>query len=380
MKYFFKKNKAISIVLAAAMVSTLAAESADNALYKTLKTVATDSSESDDESELSGKVLNDVFGETVFYRWEEVTRNNYPKDSEEHLSLFFWGHKNENASMALAPDCIYMGPNATPLPGVKNQMDKTTAWSSRFDGANSISEHSCYFIKMEDRGLGTNRDEVKPEKKVFFTSDDKHGFMVKYLGMGGKYPNYQIRLQSDNGTNYYLEADEDSSQGMLDIETHNNLDKWTFEWYTDKDDNRGEVWDLYHDDGKNDDEHMINSCGFLTVADWGHNYDQDARWFIGKKLRFSTIKGDVTVRKDQVLVIGESEYISTEGKTEESNGCIIPNGETITVEKGGVLSVSGDLINNGTIINNGGVILIKDGGCISPFLQGSNVYKNGCGP
>ncbi|MBR5165870.1 MAG: hypothetical protein IKW87_10010 [Ruminococcus sp.] len=383
MKYFFNKHKAISFALAAAMVTTFAAESADNALYKPLKTAASDATtEAATESEgLSGAVLSDVFGETTFYRWEEVTRNNYPKDSEEHLSLFFFGNNNELASMTMAPDCIYMGPQTAPLKGVSKQITDTPIWKSTFDGISAISEHTCYYIKCEDRGYGTSnmRDE-KPKEKVFFTTNDRHGWMVKYLGAGHKnYPEYQIRLQSDNGVNYYLEADEESKQGRLDVVLDPApIKHWTFQW-RDQSSRGGETWELYHYDRGNDDEELVYRGNFLTVADWGHNNDTDARWFIGKKLRFSTIKGDVTVRKDQVLVIGNDQYVSTEGKEEEANGCIIPNGETITIEKGGILSVSGELINNGTIINNGGVILIKEGGCISPFLQGEGVARNGCG-
>ena len=382
MKYFFKSSKKyITIALAAAMVTAFAAESADSALYGPLRTTASDTealTEVASEGSIGGEVLDDVFGETTFYRWEEVNSSNFPQDSDEHLSLFFFGNNNEYASMALAPDCIYMGPSADPVDGVKNKIKDTGKYGD-FSGNGSIQEQNCYYIKCEDRGLGTDRAQVHPEKPSFFTTDDMHGFMTKYIGMNGSSPKYKVFLQSDNGLKYYLEGDESSREGMLDIETHDKIRDWTFK-KRDHSKRGGTCWEIYHDDGSlADDEELVFKSGFITVADWDHDDKHDVRWFIGKKMKFSTIKGDVTVHKDQVLVIGNDQYVSTEGETEESNGCIIPNGETITIEKGGILSVSGELINNGSIINNGGVILIKDGGCISPFIQGENVAVNGCG-
>ncbi len=76
MKYFFKKSKAISLVLAAAMVSAFAAASADSTLYSPLKTtvageIALTGTTNPPQSEIGGNVLSDVFGETIFYRWEK---------------------------------------------------------------------------------------------------------------------------------------------------------------------------------------------------------------------------------------------------------------------------------------------------------------------
>ena len=72
-----------------------------------------------------------------------------------------------------------------------------------------------------------------------------------------------------------------------------------------------------------------------------------------------------------MLSIGSNGYIDASGNEVKTKGCFIGNGQTVTINKGGVLSISGNLINNGTIINNGG--------SISSLLAGNDIGKNGCG-
>ena len=85
------------------------------------------------------------------------------------------------------------------------------------------------------------------------------------------------------------------------------------------------------------------------------------------------------INSGQILSISQSDYLDTSGKEQSQSGVILSGGDVITVEKGGVLSVSGDLINNGLIINNGGTIIVQDGGSIFPFLQGDDEATLGCG-
>ncbi|MCR5707282.1 MAG: hypothetical protein K6G82_03330 [Ruminococcus sp.] len=388
MKYFFKKSKAISLVLAAAMVSSFAAESADSTLYSPLKTTAAGDIDltgttNPPQSEIGGSVLSDVFGETTFYRWEKVTKKNYPKDPNEHLSLFFCGNKNQYALCLNAPDCIYMGSTADYLEGVSNKIQNSDGWS-QFKGHSYVDESDSYFLRIMDKGR--SNPSFYPDQNFFFTSDDCNALYTKYTGMDGSNPQYQIFMKGSNGLNYYIEPDESSNEGMLDLETSpNGLRKWNFACWdgSDTQERNGKkapLWNLYHDDGTwGDDEHLINENGWLAVGDDERRKNDFMAWFIGTPYSFSTIKSDVTVRENQILAIGAEEYVDTSGAVKDSNGCIIPNGRTITIEKGGILSVSGQLINNGTIINNGGVILIRDGGTIGPFIQGSNVGLNGCG-
>ena len=106
-----------------------------------------------------------------------------------------------------------------------------------------------------------------------------------------------------------------------------------------------------------------------------HPYDV----YIAEALNFSKLSNDTTIGDGQVLSLSSTGYIDANGKEVSTKGCFIQNGQTLTINKGGVLSISGDLINNGTIVNNGGTILIQDGGTISSFLAGSDIGENGCG-
>ena len=102
-------------------------------------------------------------------------------------------------------------------------------------------------------------------------------------------------------------------------------------------------------------------------------------WYNGERLRYSAFRSSMSLTNHQVLSITESTYVSDEGEKDSQQGVILPNGKSITVNKGCVLSISGNFINNGTIIVNGGTLIIKDGGAVYPFLPGTDISKNGCG-
>lgn len=78
--------------------------------------------------------------------------------------------------------------------------------------------------------------------------------------------------------------------------------------------------------------------------------------YIGVKEQWSAIRSDYTIRNG--MVANYNGYIYLE-----------PN-VTVTVEEGGVLSVSGTLYNNGTIQNNGGTVLVQQDSSIEQFCLG----------
>ncbi len=67
--------------------------------------------------------------------------------------------------------------------------------------------------------------------------------------------------------------------------------------------------------------------------------------YIATKETLSAITSDITIASGQVVNFNNYVYIKP--------------GVTITIEKGGVLSVSGTLFNNGAILNNGGDIVVQ---------------------
>ncbi len=78
--------------------------------------------------------------------------------------------------------------------------------------------------------------------------------------------------------------------------------------------------------------------------------------YVGYKEQLSAIRSDVTIGSGQVANYNGYVYIE-------------PN-VTVTIEEGGVLSVSGVLYNNGTIVNAGGDIVVQKDATIEQFCLG----------
>lgn len=114
-------------------------------------------------------------------------------------------------------------------------------------------------------------------------------------------------------------------------------------------------------------------------------------WYVGTPFTFASLVGQggdeitgeggvTTIGKGELLEVNNAEFMDINNNLQKSDGVILPEGASIVVNEGGVLSVTTNLINNGRIINNGGTIIIKEGGCISPFLstnQGTMSCTNG---
>ena len=81
--------------------------------------------------------------------------------------------------------------------------------------------------------------------------------------------------------------------------------------------------------------------------------------------------GKTVVSKDTLYIVGDGTYKDENGRPQRSEGIILPETSTIEIEEGGTVVVNGNFINRGTIINKGGTILVKNGGTIAPFLDGS---------
>ena len=103
-------------------------------------------------------------------------------------------------------------------------------------------------------------------------------------------------------------------------------------------------------------------------------------WYVGTPYTFASLVGQngdpvtgvggtTTIGNGELMEISNSEFIDATGHLQKSDGLILPEGASIIINEGGVLSVTTNLINNGRIINNGGTIIVKNGGCISPFLE-----------
>ena len=407
------------------------------------KSTPADAEDGDDteqvDAAVSSDILKDVYGSVEFWRWERVGKNNYPRDDKEHLAMFVFGQyydyngisvgdiglivadvicpgvkvvynavtDSEKSNViydskmfsALAPRDIWVGPSANAVPGVPsgNLMENSGEYGTFVGTGNnqwgdSIREQYAHYIKMDT----TYRDPgqymkygVDTSEDLFFTTSDMNTVFIKYAGAsahvdgvdGKDSPMYTIRLKSSNKTNYYLNATDKSSESLPYITTkESEAGKWTFRSSVDP--NRGVLYRPVIFDKGNDDEGLATrNTGFVfTLDDSDGGYSSDrCKLFIGTKMRFSALKGTTTVRNGQILSVSANDYVTSSGDIESQNGIMLKNGDKIVIEKGGILSIEGNLINNGTIENRGGTILIKNGGNIFPFQQGTSPASNGCG-
>lgn len=344
---------------------------------------------------ITAEMLNDVFGEVVFYRWERVNRNTYPTDTEWHPTLLVWQNSNgrdDGYIGCVAPNDIYMGPEARPVEGVTNKFSRSDPiYKSQFKDSGQMEESETYYMRLTDRaeGIDVGSDpQVKSYRDIFYTDDSRDCLYVKYgkrdddnEGLDDNdAPVYMIKMTTAPGVNrdYILEPGGNGGQSWMKI--HHNEYGYEWSFMSVKRSGRGDVFRVFYNKESEDDPTLAVGSFKRFMHVRSEDREQDLfKWFIGTKLRYSAIKGDTSVRDGQILSISASNYVDAGGSNESQQGVILPKGRTITVEKGGILSISGDFINNGTIINNGGTILIQKGGTLFPFLQGTNPYEDGCG-
>lgn len=445
-KSFLKKKRIEIITLAAALAFTFAADSLIRPFnaYASAGDTASDDEENEDvDAEVKSDILDAVHGSVEFWRWERVGKDNYPRDTEWHISLFVFGDYDYPFKMgrlfsATAPGSIVIGKEASPIQGVSRVIDGGD-YARYFvsDGAGAwgdyIREQYAHYVQLDktySEPANYRKYGVDTSKDVFFTTADMNPVSVKYTGTNTNIdkPMYKIRLKSSTDTNYYLTATDKSSESLPQIVTdENKAGNWTFRMYnygsmsvsdseaeqalkelqsnrfskmmyqyrfgkvpTTKEElleivaemRRGYSFQPVIYDKGNDDEVLVtrNTGYVFTVDDEDDGYEFDNPiWYIGKKYMFSALEGTTTIKEGQILSISESDYITTEGDGDGQNGVILRNGSKVIIEKGGILSIEGNFINNGIIENRGGTIIVKKGGNIFPFQQGTDVNKNGCG-
>ena len=390
---------ALSLALVFAMTVVFGASqgiTAAGSAEATDKTEATEdtSAASDSEKNVSEKsalsALDDVFGEVHFYRWTRIRRNDYPTDGEWHPTLLVyddWGYIS-----AKAPDAIYGAPEAGAYNGVthffssQHELPYKYVWN---DGGKATGlDDETYFIKTNSyaQNISESDPQVQPGSEQFFTDTDRDCLYVKYgkndsdnKGLDGKpAPVYAIKMSKSEAAtqDYYLEP-YSTSNGHVGMKFRDNLSyDWTFQSKGD------DLFEIFNNVSWQDDPGLMvgsDNKDDRTLVRTRRGDVLNYKWFIGEEVRYSTIKGNTKVGAGQLLSIGKSRYVDAKGDTAVSTGVMLEAGQTLTIEKGGVLSIDGEFINNGTIINNGGVILVKDGGSIAPFLQGSDAATQGCG-
>ena len=202
-------------------------------------------------------------------------------------------------------------------------------------------------------------------EKSFRTLDDISHITLKHTGLdadNGNAKTYKFRVENeetsdtplylDTETDYYFTRKNSTDFQMISVLTPNTISSVSVP------NNRVKlfvnVWqqkDAYiRIKSGNGNVYPERSVIWWSMAEFV--------MYIGYKEQVSAIQSDFTIGSGQVANYNGRVYIAP--------------GVTVTVEKGGVLCVSGVLYNNGTIINNGGDIVVQKNSTIEQLnLNGS---------
>ncbi len=408
--YSLRKKRIAAAVFGAAVSLVLTVQNtALPYIQANALTVAEDTDEEEQDNNVSAEVLDDVFGEVVLYRWERMKNNNYPKDNDPHPVLIFWGATRSKVMNPVAPSDIYLDSAHAVIEGANwfGRDGNGDYPLSKYDYGNpnkNTNPYGAAALKLHDTA---NYTELKDSaavrySNVFYTKSDYNCMYAQYTGIEKetKCPYFTLRLSNGSGSvpssmsDYVINLPTAGETGMQETGqlkiTRGNERAPGYEDIVFKYESDHGLFHIMDANESDNDVYMVSQDGY-AIAEVKYEHfggmassqftaeAETADIYFGETYRYSAIRESVDIEKGQIVSVTPSQYADAEGNSQKQNGVIIPNGTTITVHEGGVLAVSGDLINNGTIINDGGTILIKDGGNIYPFRTGVDVEKNGCG-
>ena len=407
--------RATAVILAAFTLCPPMAYAAE--VVGAASTVTTAETEDTEES-VESQLLKDQFGAVTLYRWEKFTGSA----SELYKKLDEWTPimlEADGSYISGVPrDCLY-GSNEYSENAIDDwqrerfgysdmsvlESIKGKEWFNTYiykddikwgritynNGYKIYDDSGTVLIRSDDRSYNyKNKDNmVKTDRQIFYTDDDRNCLFAKY----------EKSAEDRQGCVHFLmkkPAAGEEYEVFSSIWTDNDYTKRraglivqkrtagpimgfpvekagneTYRFYR--------VFD-YCNPPFNSYLNLVDDVTYMEV-----NRSTAFTVFIGTEHHFSSLKGDTTIKDGQVLSVSEADYIAadgaewSDGQGNHTVGCFIPNGTTLTIESGGVLVISGNLLNDGTIINNGGTILIRNGGSISSFLAGKNIAANGCG-
>ena len=206
-------------------------------------------------------------------------------------------------------------------------------------------------------------ESVAFNEKSFRTADNISHMELMYKGTdsdNGNAKQYKFIIKREsNGVMYSLHystgddgfVEESGNAAAIDVLTPNTIDDVSVA--------SGQVALFYNVSRDRDALIRIDddSGNVYATRSWTWNMARFVM-YVGYKETLSAIRNDCTISAGQVANYNGYVYIEP--------------GVTVTVEEGGVLSVSGVLYNNGTIINNGGDIVVHKGSSIEQFCLGDS--------
>ncbi len=270
-------------------------------------------------------------GTTDVWEWKLVTaQSDIPSDRQSHPVLLMYQQDNKT----------YL------VDGTKHTSGKYLTFTP-VEVSDGMSYSSKSFRTRE------NVSNMTVEYTGETDSDNGNARICKF----GITEDGENKILSMDGDGFYIPSTENDNQKITVLTTNLNS-------------SANVEWDhvmLFHNVWMWGDLVVkFNSSGVYAERDTGWDLGQ-FKMYIGSKVKLSAITHNYTISSGNVANFNDYIYI--------------PQGVTITIEKGGVLSVSGVLYNNGQIINNGGDIVVQKGATIEQFClngdYGGSIRCNG---
>ena len=296
--------------------------------------------------ELAGEAetITTADGLTTIWRWERVdsqddlptSNGKYTENGETvgyaHPVLFLYSWNGGN----------YMVDGSNRTSGDSFKFTRTTLASGVIYGAKNFrTAENISHMTMKYAGVDTGNDNIKQYRFRLADAQDDTGAMVN-LSLEKDYWFQNTRSVSEYtnvGIVTYNSCDINVSVGR--VKMFANI-SWAKDANIKIDDSNGNVFP---------ERTITTSMGEFVM-------------YVGYMERVSSVKSSFTIGDGQVANYNGQIYIEP--------------GVTITVNKGGVLSVSGTLYNNGAIINNGGDIVVQKDAVIEQLTVGKGAGGGMC--
>lgn len=260
-----------------------------------------------------------VDGSVELYEWKRVydpKKDLKQNDGDTMRAIFLWPANDDKTDWWFTK-----GPHKT---------SNTKLYSSTLSGSDPwIDAGADRFLTLGDYGSMRIRfyDHIV---------DGYPAYVIAFIDENGRWDNIRSNLESEilgfkDGKGYdapFTITDHKCADGFISVYDYQPT---VFEW-----DVNWEYEDNY------------------IYGDSSVSYNlMDFMMYVGEPTKFDAITNDLVIKNNQAVNI--------------SNDTFLLDGNTITVEEGGLLVINGTFFLNGMIENNGGTVIINDGGVVTPL-------------
>ena len=287
-----------------------------------------------EDAEQNPEALENVYGGAIeFYHWEKITSGSQlPTGNDTYRALLVWDDK-----YFLQGDDFRRKSGADTMALYVNEEKTNSAVPGNVAEVPEIDLSKNEFYTMG--GLGT------PYLKFSYKDTDSDNDYCPYYtfqlaGMDDQ-PSRKWLCDGDNILDICLDDIARKRYGGMDVGIIVGR-----EGDSDNDSAPGKVKCFFNESGGKDTGFMYSGNIFYAESsgiDWGYS---QFTLYIGKPVVYPAVRQNYVVGEDQFMHISQ-------------NGAMLKN-VTITVAKGGVLSIESWFMNNGRIIVDGGTLIVQE--------------------